>query len=103
MDLRQPVACTLEARDLNSRMAEWRTFAHQSVDVAEREAEQRLRLRLRASNDDLVAAVDLARRERGCCRFFEFVVEILADGNWLVISVPPEAVGRLDALTDLLA
>jgi hypothetical protein len=55
-------------------------------------------LRLDPARDDLLAAVDLSRREKACCDFFEFAIEMRRDANWLVVTVPADAVGSLDAL-----
>ena len=95
-----PVACTLSSDDASFRLAEWRSFLTQAVDRAERPAGHRLCLRLHPSTENLVAADDLSRREKACCGFFEFAIEVRTDANWLVVTVPPEAFEALDGLAD---
>ena len=58
------------------------------VDV---QSEARARFRLGGSAEDLLVAVDLARREKECCAFFDFSVEVGTDACWLVAGVPYEA------------
>ncbi len=98
-----PVACTLSQEDASSRLAEWHDFLHRAVDLSERPAEGRLRLRLEPPSENLLAAVDLARREKACCAFFEFSIEVRSDANWLVVTVPTDASASLDALAGLLS
>ena len=71
------------------------SFIECSVEAADPVAPERLRLRLKPTSDVLVAAVDLALREKSCCKFFEFSVDLQLDGCWLVVGVPPEAAGVL--------
>ena len=93
-----PVACTLGAEDSARRVEEWRRFLENSVLSADAAGPELLRLLLDPSAETLVAAVDLARREKSCCRFFDFSIDVQEDGSWLVVAVPPDAVrdpGRL--------
>jgi hypothetical protein len=95
--MRIPIACTLDAGDLRERGAEWRAFDQEVVVERARVSSERLRLRLDPDLDDAVArTVDLARREKACCGFFEFSLVILADATWLEVAVPSDAVGILD-------
>jgi len=96
-----PVACSLTAVDAQDRITEWRTFFDECADAASREQGQ-LRLRLRPDNDSLLAAVDLSEREKACCRFFSFAIDIDADARWLRITVPPEARQVLEDFVQLL-
>jgi hypothetical protein len=50
----------------------------------------------------LEAAVDLARREKACCAFFEFAIEVEEDASWLSVTVPPDAADALEDLASLL-
>lgn len=98
-----PAGCTLDGEDAASRLAEWRSFLARAVDRSERHSDQRLCLRLGPGEVDLLAAVDLSRREMACCDFFEFAIEMRRDANWLVVTVPAQAVGSLDGLAGLLS
>jgi hypothetical protein len=89
--MRIPIACTLTSQSAAARIEEWRRFFAQSIDVAERIDDAHLRVRLNGSTEDLEAAVDLARREKACCEFFEFSIEVEADASWLSVKVPPDA------------
>jgi hypothetical protein len=57
-------------------------------------------VRLRDGDDVIVSSVDLARREKDCCAFFEFRLELSPDAVWLEIGAPVEASAILDALID---
>ena len=46
--------------------------------------------------DTLLAAADLAQREKACCGFFRFAVELEVDSRRLRVEVPADAVGVLD-------
>lgn len=95
MQVQIPIACTLGAEQASDRVEEWRQFLECSTEAADRVASDRLRLRLNPRPETLVAAVDLARREKSCCSFFDFSIDLQLDGNWLVVCVPPEAEGVL--------
>jgi hypothetical protein len=95
-----PIACTLRGEAAENRVEEWRRFLSASVTAAERTDSQSLRLRLGPSKDVVGVAVDLAQREKACCAFFEFAIELEADSSWLRVRVPPEAV---TALSDFAA
>ena len=98
-----PVACTLNSEDASSRLAEWRTFLRRAVDRTDRPDDERLCLRLSPAAGDLLAAVELSRREKACCGFFDFAIEVRTDANWLVVTVPPTAVESLDGLAGLIS
>ncbi|MGB8198043.1 MAG: hypothetical protein WCF25_13685 [Acidimicrobiales bacterium] len=81
-----------------NRGIEWRQFLVDNV-VATVRTKSSVRLRL-ADGDDVIAdAIDLARREKACCAFFDFELELLADEVWLRIEAPPEAASLLVDLT----
>jgi hypothetical protein len=63
--------------------------------------EHSARLRLEDGSDALLAATDLARREKACCSFFDFRLEILAEAIWLEVEAPPGAAAILDGIVDL--
>ena len=96
-DVRIPIACSLDAAGRLDRGAEWQAFHRDVIVELDRASRKRLRLRLDPRLPDAVdKAVDLARREKACCAFFEFSLEIDADETWLVVAVPLVAAGILD-------
>ncbi|HVA05804.1 MAG TPA: hypothetical protein VNG12_03585 [Acidimicrobiales bacterium] len=97
-----PIACTLGASELPDRLAEWQAFFGDHVEGSEPVSEQRLRLRLRDSDAALLAAASLSRREKACCAFFEFSVELGVHERWLVVSVPPGAEETLSSFAAML-
>ena len=96
--VRIPVACTLGTDEASDRMAEWRRFLVGQVVEVHRPSSTVARLLLREGDDVLLAAVDLARREKACCSFFTFAVEPLPGQTWLVAEVPAEGAEILDDL-----
>jgi hypothetical protein len=94
--VRIPLACTLSADAATGRVEEWRRFLAGPILEVERTSDRQLRLRLDGSLTALTTAVDLAQREKACCAFFEFSLELEATSRWLVVRVPSGA-------SDLLA
>ena len=100
--MRIPIACTLTADDQPGRLDEWRSFFATQVAAVELPAPDRARLRLADGSAAVLAAADLAQREKQCCGFFEFAIELGAQGRWLSVGVPAEAAPVLADLVDLL-
>jgi hypothetical protein len=100
--VRIPIACTLTATDAESRVDEWREFLATSTTASERLSGHELRVRLAPAPDALAAAVDLAQREKACCAFFEFSIDVAADHLWLRVTVPPETSRILDDFASFL-
>ena len=94
-----PIACSLTSDDAAVRGDEWRTFVANDVTEVARGATG-ARLQLREGADTLLTAVDLSRREKACCPFFEFSLDLLSDGIWLVVRAPEDAAPVLDALLE---
>jgi hypothetical protein len=97
-----PIACTLSAGQVGDRIEEWRSFFATSVDAVDAAGKDSLRLQVKDDPAELVAAVDLARREVTCCAFFDFSIVIESTRSWLVIEVPPDGREILAGLADLL-
>jgi hypothetical protein len=97
-----PIACTLTATAAGDRIEEWRRFLADCTSVVERTSARQLRVRLVDSGDALHHAVDLARREKTCCAFFEFSIDVEADASWLSVEVPADAEGVLAEFASLL-
>ncbi|MEA2686756.1 MAG: hypothetical protein QOE93_1951 [Actinomycetota bacterium] len=97
-----PIACTLEPDAVEDRVTEWHALLAARVDRVDRvervegDGPAAGRLRLRPGDDTLLAAVDLAQREKACCGFFRFSVELEADARWLRVEVPADAAAVLD-------
>ena len=85
-----PIACSLTVADAHDRMDEWRSFVADHVASSFLDGEG-VRLRLRDGDEALLAAADLAAREKACCAFFTFAVEIDAEGRLLRIGGPRDA------------
>ena len=96
-----PVACSLTADNAAARVAEWRTFLHQSVVSSARDSDG-LHLRLSDSDEVLLAAADLAAREQACCPFFSMTIRIDASGRTLTLGAPADAAGVLDQFAGLM-
>jgi hypothetical protein len=85
-----PIACTLTADALLDRKAEWKAFLAtmvKDVDIVSTHAT----LSLVERPEALVVATDLAERERACCPFFRFSLELDGEGTRLHIQGPAEA------------
>jgi MerR family copper efflux transcriptional regulator len=92
-----PIACSLSESDAALRVLEWHDFL--AADVAEvRRTAGSARLRLTDTEQSIVRAVDLARRERACCGFFDFRVVPLPDAVWLEVDAPAPAAALIDDL-----
>jgi hypothetical protein len=101
MVTRVPIACTLTADAAIERLAEWETFLATGVQWVETEANSAT-LILIGGSDVLLAATDLAEREKTCCSFFQFSIELDGIESRLHIEVPSEAEPILsDLLTRL--
>ncbi len=94
--MRVPIACTLTADAATDRIAEWRAALATSVVTMARTSPRRAELRLVDGPGPAGQLVDLARREKACCSFFDFTVEFDAQGATLLVQVPEDAVGLLD-------
>jgi hypothetical protein len=100
--MRIPIACTLTPESAAARLEEWRHFLSHSTLRVERAGDLQLRVQLDDATRTLEAAVDLARREKACCGFFDFAIEVEADASWLSIRVPPDAADTLEGFASLL-
>ena len=94
--MRVPIACTLTSDATTYRIAEWRVALDTLVTAVTRTAPGRVELRLVAGPAAAGQLVDLARREKACCGFFTFAMQIGADGSSLIVEVPEDATAVLD-------
>lgn len=92
----EPIACTLGAADVATRLEEWRTLL-QDVMARRRLDDGGIRLEL-APTTDVTEVARLAAAERGCCAFFRFAVVIDSAGLALEVHAPPDGQPVLTAL-----
>jgi hypothetical protein len=100
--MRVPIACTLTAAEQPDRLAEWRTFFATHVAALESSSAREARFRLGSDDAAVLAAADLAQREQQCCAFFDFAIQLRADGRFLAVSVPEDAAPVLADFVGLL-
>jgi hypothetical protein len=93
-----PIACTLSTNAAEDRLGEWQA-AYALVDEVDA-APCVVRLRLSDDDQALLHVVDLAQREKQCCAFFDFSIELDGSRRWLRITVPEEASDVLAAFAD---
>ena len=96
-----PLECTLTPVRAADRVDEWRAFLAADVEEAVLGTAE-ARLRLRQSETATLSAIDLAAREKACCAFFTFSIDIQADQRWLVVRVDDEAAPVLGDFLSLL-
>jgi hypothetical protein len=98
-----PIACTLGAGEMSTRLDEWRALLahdpHSQRGVTARQAldDGGLRLEL-APGSDVAEIARLAAAEQACCRFFGFA--LISDGRGLALEVHAPPDGQL-VLADL--
>ncbi len=95
-----PIACTLSADAVGNRVAEWRRFLATMVQQVDHQANN-VTLTLLGGRDAVLTAVDLAQREKACCSFFEFSIDLDGTETRLTIDVPAEADPILNELLAL--
>jgi hypothetical protein len=96
-----PIACSLDAGSFAQRIGEWQALVATSVDAVVSEPTA-VHLALEPSAQALVAAVDLAQREKQCCPFFDVTVDIGAEQRTLSLRVPEGAEEALAAFVAML-
>jgi MerR family copper efflux transcriptional regulator len=96
-----PIACTLTADAMVDRLAEWRDVFSTMVEKVERQ-ENQATLTLSRGPEGLMTVADLAEREKACCSFFEFSIELNGLDVRLHVEVPAEAGPILTELLSLL-
>jgi len=94
--MRVPIACSLEPAQARSQLDEWQQL-RRVLDQVERVSPRRLELVL-LPEVDVAWLVGLAQREKACCPFFTFTIEVMADHLVLVVEVPADAIEILDNL-----
>ena len=95
----QPIECRLDADAANVQLGEWQALLSEAATPSQRPSPTELLVPL--ADAQLKEAVDLARREKACCPFFDFALRIESAGIVLSISVPTEAAAALDAFAGI--
>jgi hypothetical protein len=91
-----PISCSLEPAEAKSQLDEWQQLRRVLRQV-KRVSPRRLELFL-LPEADVASLVALAQKEKACCPFFAFTIEIAADHLVFVLAVPADAIGILDNL-----
>jgi MerR family transcriptional regulator, copper efflux regulator len=96
------IACTLDAGQMGSRVAEWSALLDAKQDmlsgvVARTAIEDGVRLQF-GPDTDAAEVARLAAAEQDCCRFFRFVLTIDTHGPVLEVRAPAEAIDVVTAL-----
>jgi hypothetical protein len=94
--MKVPISCSLEPTEAKSQLDEWKQL-RRVLDQVERVSPRRLRLIL-LPDADVASVVALAQKEKACCPFFTFTIEIAADHLVFVVEVPADAIEILDNL-----
>lgn len=95
VDERAPVACTLDAGDVRTRVAEWAAVLAHVVD----RTPVPHGLRLTFGDDPPVAEISrLAAAEVACCAFFTMRLAFDGRGVTLEVTAPPDGGAVLEAL-----
>ena len=97
-----PIACTLGAGEMASRLDEWAALLADRGDLlqgvtARIALDDGLRLEF-GPNTDVAEIARLAAAEQGCCRFFDFALVIDGRGIALEVRAPADAQPVLAAL-----
>ncbi len=95
----EPLICSLTEQAARGQLDEWRQVASDPAVAVSRPSPTRLELRLIDHLDQLGNLVGLAQREKACCPFFDFSLDIAAHSVTLVVSVPEDAATLLDELS----
>ena len=96
-----PIACTLSGNKVLHRLAEWKVVLSRVVGSVDYH-ENGVILTLLGGSEPLLSITDLAEREKACCSFFLFSIELDGVETRLHFDVPPEAELALTELLRLL-
>jgi hypothetical protein len=95
----EPIACNLSVFTPEERAAHENIWEQlQAAALDQRQDDEAMRFRLPA--DYWLMAAQFVARERRCCPFFDFRLDLKADGEcWLSLGGPPEARALLAELS----
>jgi hypothetical protein len=94
-----PIACTLTVDAAVDRVAEWKELLSTRVHRVDQDRNQATLTLI--GTEDVLVVTDLAERERVCCPFFQFSIELDTIETRLRIGVPAEAEPILNELLRL--
>lgn len=98
MGVSEPLACSLTEQAARGQLDQWRRLASDPAVEVARPSPTRLEFTRNDDLDRVGAMVGLAQREKACCPFFDFSLDIAAGSVTLVVSVPDEGAPLLDQL-----
>ncbi len=90
-----PVACSLTETGARAQVEEWRRLIATSASATDWVSPTELALHLHGDLASLAAITRLAQREKACCPFFGFTLQIEADSVALHVRVPEDATSLL--------
>jgi hypothetical protein len=91
-----PIACRLEDGQARDQLEAWRVLLDHPTVTARRISPTEAVIGVTEGLELLPDLVRLAQREKACCPFFDFRLEIEADRIDLVMSVPADGAFVLD-------
>ena len=97
-----PIACTVSADSARAQLAEWSDLLARASVGGRRASPTEIVFRLADDLGHLPEVVALARREKACCSFFRFTMEIETESVELTVGVPTEAAAVLDHFQALI-
>jgi MerR family transcriptional regulator, copper efflux regulator len=92
-----PIACSLTASEQADRGNEFAAILRRGL-LAREETARGIRLRFRRSQSLQEDLADLTTREKECCPFFDFSIQISGQELVLEVGAPPEARPMVDRL-----
>jgi DNA-binding transcriptional MerR regulator len=92
----QPLTCTLDSADQQTRVGEWRQLLH--AVTSRQDTGDGIRLTLPADPDLIGQAARLAASEQACCRFFTFAMELTEQSVTMTVRAPADAAELLHAM-----
>lgn len=95
-DVRVPIACSLSAEGAQAQLNDWSELLARATVGGRRTSPTELAFGLAEDPIHLLEVVALARREKACCPFFRFSIELDVQSIELRISVPAAAAAVLD-------
>ncbi len=91
-----PIACSLADSAAQQQLEEWHRLLATAAVAIDRVSPTELSARLPDVPELVAATLRLAQREKACCPFFDFTLQIEAEAIVLHIRVPEDAAALLD-------
>jgi hypothetical protein len=90
-----PIACTLDAESLRSRLEDWQSLLTHAVDRCEIDGGVRVEFEAGVPTDELMR---LVAAEQACCQFFRFAITVDTRRIALEVTAPPDARSIVESL-----